>query len=800
MLAKCFVHKFQLQKNLTNSQEDEFSCQRVGSIHLGTRKPVVKIKVGPPSLQRVITLSDNIIQILNSGNLQFIPNIKLKNIITFAISNKSSQGASVDMCLSTKRNKLQLYLLDLTKINFIQELSVQESLISMSMDEYGILACSETKYFAYILDINNGRLSISSSQIIFTLHDSSIPSYCTNITSGEYLINGPNIGITTTLEGTSQRAPIMFTSQPNMFIYSHPYLIAVVNDYIHIYSYLDDQPKQNIHVGYCRTLINIPEENRNSILINTKDKIYLLESISIEKQIDQLLIKYRLDEALNLAKSTCSITEKQQTNSLIISTQKRIGFIQFSSLNVIQALDLFDAIHLDFYEIINYIADFLPLNSPWPNFDENNRSKYIQWLTAFCDYMIKRSTDFSLQPDYYSSILKAYLIIKSREMIIEFLEKNASHIPIDFNNLLFNAQLYHGVAILYSAHDKHEETIEIWKKIVLKEYPNDDDTFPGIWVIAKYILERNIDRSVEFSIAKWLLEQNEEELAIKIFIAKHKDESNDDIFCSDRVMSLLKPYPTALRNYLEQAAFKLMIETDDIHTTLVNIYLDQLLSKSPQDDEHIRAKLQEFLIKSNSYRIQSVLHRINQTDRLKREVALLYGKMNNFEQAFEILVNELEDFEYAVNYCIALSYEKSSEDRKIVAHILFKVLLACIDKHPDEITQVLLRLLCNNEIEFNFLEVLKRLPSHWSISLLADILLRAVRSYSYTERSTKLELALSRLQNEKLNIKLAKLKCSNVIVNEYRRCKHCLHQFYETSCVVYPDGSQVHIHCAKQLN
>ncbi|CAF4395869.1 unnamed protein product, partial [Adineta steineri] len=64
--------------------------------------------------------------------------------------------------------------------------------------------------------------------------------------------------------------------------------------------------------------------------------------------------------------------------------------------------------------------------------------------------------------------------------------------------------------------------------------------------------------------------------------------------------------------------YNISITTDDIHTTLVNIYLDQLLSKSPQDDEHIRLKLQEFLIKSNSYRIQSVLHRINQTDRLKR--------------------------------------------------------------------------------------------------------------------------------------------------------------------------------------
>jgi hypothetical protein len=121
-------------------------------------------------------------------------------------------------------------------------------------------------------------------------------------------------------------------------------------------------------------------------------------------------------------------------------------------------------------------------------------------------------------------------------------------------------------------------------------------------------------------------------------------------------------------------------------------------------------------------------------------------------------------------------------------------------RHPNEITEVLLRLLCNKEIEFDFLKVLKRLPSHWTISTLAEILLRAVRTSSYAQRSSKLELALNRVQNEKLNIKLVKLKRSNVVINEYRRCKHCLQQFYETSCVVYQDGSQVHVHCAKQLN
>ncbi len=54
--------------------------------------------------------------------------------------------------------------------------------------------------------------------------------------------------------------------------------------------------------------------------------------------------------------------------------------------------------------------------------------------------------------------------------------------------------------------------------------------------------------------------------------------------------------------------------------------------------------------------------------------------MNNFEQAFRILVDELEDFEYAETYCVALSEEKSSGDRKIVAHILFKVFLSSLDK------------------------------------------------------------------------------------------------------------------------
>ncbi|CAF5219708.1 unnamed protein product, partial [Rotaria magnacalcarata] len=169
-------------------------------------------------------------------------------------------------------------------------------------------------------------------------------------------------------------------------------------------------------------------------------------------------------EALTLAESNCSSIEQRRTNSLILSTKKRIGLIEFNALNVFRALNLFDDINLDFHEIMIQIPNFLPLNSPWPDIDENMKSQYILWLNAFCDYMTKRSEEFSCQSDYYASLLKAYLLIKTREIIIEFLEKNASFISIDFHNLLFHNQLYHGAAILYSAHDKHEQTIDIWKK------------------------------------------------------------------------------------------------------------------------------------------------------------------------------------------------------------------------------------------------------------------------------------------------------------------------------------------------
>jgi len=123
--------------------------------------------------------------------------------------------------------------------------------------------------------------------------------------------------------------------------------------------------------------------------MHNQHTIYHLQSLSFPKQIEYLLDQHLADQALTLAENLYS----SSNNSIILSTKKRIALIEFQSMNLTHALDLFDEIHLDYHDIILEIPFFLPLNSPWPR--EIDTNQYIQWLTTLSDYMIKHHAEFS---------------------------------------------------------------------------------------------------------------------------------------------------------------------------------------------------------------------------------------------------------------------------------------------------------------------------------------------------------------------------------------------------------------------
>jgi hypothetical protein len=56
------------------------------------------------------------------------------------------------------------------------------------MDDRGIIACSETEYFAYDLPTNHDRRSMGAFNSIFKLDDPNISTCLTNITPVDIII------------------------------------------------------------------------------------------------------------------------------------------------------------------------------------------------------------------------------------------------------------------------------------------------------------------------------------------------------------------------------------------------------------------------------------------------------------------------------------------------------------------------------------------------------------------------------------------------------------------------------------
>jgi len=66
-------------------------------------------------------------------------------------------------------------------------------------------------------------------------------------------------------------------------------------------------------------------------------------------------------------------------------------------------------------------------------------------------------------------------------------------------------------------------------------------------------------------------------------------------------------------------------------------------------------------------------------DFLRVRVRLSHPHPHPQDISFRTLVDELENFQYVENYCIILSQGKSSDNRKIVAHMVFEVFCSSLN-------------------------------------------------------------------------------------------------------------------------
>lgn len=356
---------------------------------------------------------------------------------------------------------------------------------------------------------------------------------------------------------------------------------------------------------------------------------------------------------------------------------------------------------------------------------------------------------------------------------------------------------YHRLFVLsrlYQSRKMASDVLATWRRII--EGERDDgggELGDGEQKVRNYLKHVSSQALVqEYGI--WLANRNPK-LGVQLFA---DDKGRAPKFDPTQVVTLLREEaPDAVKYYLEHLVF------GKGHTTFVNelitYYLDIVitnLQSSPAAQEfvtasyeayralrppkpsyrhfledntpadsneevwHSRLRLLQLLGGAHDYDSQSIRERITTSfpddegaHLLVPEAIILDGRQHAHENALQLLVHRLGDYDTAVSYCLRGGSSiytppqgrKSSLPSESTQRKLFRTLLKefmALDDEEDRVEQTG-ALLSRFGGWFDVLEVLELVPDEWSVDVAAEFLVSALRRLVKERHESMLERALS---------------------------------------------------------
>lgn len=142
------------------------------------------------------------------------------------------------------------------------------------------------------------------------------------------------------------------------------------------------------------------------------------------------------------------------------------------------------------------------------------------------------------------------------------------------------------------------------------------------------------------------------------------------------------------------------------------------------------------------------------------ERAILYGKLEEHDQALHILVHELKDFAAAEDYCVWNSESRGLPYRRKLFHTLLSAYLNSSTSGED-LVMAAVDLLNSHAPDFDAVCVLQLIPDSWSVQLLSPFLTGAMRESIHAQRMTQIAVGLAEVEN--LTYKHEKVSINSLI-------------------------------------
>ncbi|GIY25978.1 transforming growth factor-beta receptor-associated protein 1 [Caerostris darwini] len=498
--------------------------------------------------------------------------------------------------------------------------------------------------------------------------------------------------------------------------------------------------------------------------------------------------------------------------------QQQAGFIEFSLLHFEEAKELFLEGQLDVRELISLFPDLLPASSSFirrnpPLHDIGNvsemcsfESNEIQSCRKFLlHYLetIRNSMDAAgSKIEIDTALLKLYAEMDYTTLLQFLSGTDIGCQPKEGVEVLHRFQRYHALALFHLKLGENDSALGIWSKIISGEFS--DPFYPGLTHFIEF-LSKLSDHLLLWKYVDFVLERDQR-LGVRIFTERSPSETSERLR-PDFIVEYLHRFPVALVKFLEYLVFEKKLEKEKFHTHLAVLYMDNVLQilKLPEPEQtdlnDSRKKLQHLLHSSSLYRVQLLLGKATESN-LHKECAILYGKLEEHEKALKILVHQLQDHDAAEDYCIRMSNGRDKKYRHRLFYALLSVYLDSTleEQKREEMLPAAIQLLNSELAEFDVSKVLQLIPSHWSVAILDQFLVRALRSSLHHRYCCRLQSALARGEN--LQVKFSKIHIENtsIIMTEDRICAVCKHSFVEPAFARHSNATLTHPQCAKHLN
>ncbi|KAF9984824.1 Vam6/Vps39-like protein [Mortierella antarctica] len=390
-----------------------------------------------------------------------------------------------------------------------------------------------------------------------------------------------------------------------------------------------------------------------------------------------------------------------------------------------------------------------------------------------------------------TALLKSYMM--TNERLVGSLLRVTNHCNLEeTESLLLKHKKYKELVDFYRGKGQHRKALELLKTV--HSSPGD---MQGVLPTVSYLQRLGAEHfNLILEFGTWIL-MEDPDLGMKIFI---DDEPEIDTLPRFKIIAYLERLSLDLCvQYLEHVIHVLGDETSEFHNTLVVSYLAQIQRDSAvsgnEDTSKTKTKLLRFLDESTFYKAERILSRLP-VDSCYEERAILLSRIGQHDQALNIYVHKLRNFQAAEEYCNK-NYD-SADPSKNVYLLLLKVYL----KPPNREKPMLepaLDILTRHGTHIDPTAVLGLLPASTRIDQLFKFFEKSIRESNKTKHMDMIVKNLLKAERLQTQEQLTFYRSRRVKITEDRVCPKCHKRIGNSVFAVFPDGVVVHYSCKETM-